>query len=112
MNRYFTSQVLLSLISGVHCKRHITTHGLALNCNIDLKWFENIVPCGIQDKGVTSISEQLQKTCTIQTILPQFLASFQAIFRCQLKNSITQLEDILSSISEESDKISTKQSTN
>ena len=33
----------------------VTTHGLALNVDVDLAWFERIVPCGIADKGVTSI---------------------------------------------------------
>uniref|UniRef100_A0A673WSN1 Octanoyl-[acyl-carrier-protein]:protein N-octanoyltransferase LIPT2, mitochondrial n=1 Tax=Salmo trutta TaxID=8032 RepID=A0A673WSN1_SALTR len=39
--------------------RYITSHGLALNCNTDMGWFENIVPCGIVGKGVTSLSQEL-----------------------------------------------------
>uniref|UniRef100_A0A8C1II11 lipoyl(octanoyl) transferase n=1 Tax=Cyprinus carpio TaxID=7962 RepID=A0A8C1II11_CYPCA len=41
---------------GIHCGRYITSHGLALNCNTDMSWFDNIVPCGIMGKGVTSLS--------------------------------------------------------
>merc|ERR1712018_342355 len=37
---------------GVHNSDLVTSHGLALNCNVDLSWFDHIVPCGIEDKGV------------------------------------------------------------
>ncbi|KAI8990801.1 hypothetical protein BDF20DRAFT_792668, partial [Mycotypha africana] len=43
---------------GVHLQRYVSSHGLALNCNTDLKWFEHIVPCGLSDKSVTSISKE------------------------------------------------------
>ena len=36
---------------GINAEREITSHGLAINCNTDMKWFGNIVPCGIVDKG-------------------------------------------------------------
>ena len=36
---------------GINAEREITSHGLAINCNTDMKWFGNIVPCGIADKG-------------------------------------------------------------
>jgi len=41
---------------GINAQREITSHGLAINCNTDMRWFGNIVPCGIRDKGVTSLS--------------------------------------------------------
>ncbi len=44
---------------GVRCSRWVTMHGLALNVNPDLSYFKNIVPCGIDDKAVTSISKEL-----------------------------------------------------
>ncbi|KAK4515149.1 valine--tRNA ligase [Mucor velutinosus] len=43
---------------GVHLQRYVSSHGLALNCNVDLNWFDQIVPCGLSDKGVTSITKE------------------------------------------------------
>lgn len=70
-------------IVGVHCKRYVTTHGLALNCNTNLEYFEKIVPCGIPDKGVTSLSAELSKDVSVSHILSRFKSSFESIFICQ-----------------------------
>ena len=43
---------------GVRVKRGVTTHGLALNVNTDLRWFDETIACGIPDKGVTSLSRE------------------------------------------------------
>jgi lipoyl(octanoyl) transferase len=43
---------------GVRVKRGVTTHGLALNVSTDLRWFEEMIPCGIRDKGVTSLARE------------------------------------------------------
>ncbi|XP_076175010.1 lipoyl(octanoyl) transferase 2 [Ptiloglossa arizonensis] len=69
---------------GIHGSRYITTHGLALNCNTDLSWFNHIVPCGIEGKGVTSISKELHTNVTIQDVLPLFQNAFQDQFECSL----------------------------
>merc|ERR1719357_1142366 len=49
---------------GVHNSDLVTSHGLALNCNIDLAWFDHIVPCGIEGKGVTSLTQELGRVTT------------------------------------------------
>ncbi|XP_055315168.1 putative lipoyltransferase 2, mitochondrial [Sitodiplosis mosellana] len=69
---------------GVHGKRYITSHGLALNCNIDLKWFDHIVPCGLTGKSVTSLTTELNRNVSISETTPLFLNSFKQTFNCQL----------------------------
>jgi lipoyl(octanoyl) transferase len=44
---------------GVRVKRGVTTHGLALNVNTDLRWFAEMIPCGIHDKEVTTLTREL-----------------------------------------------------
>ncbi|XP_051171482.1 putative lipoyltransferase 2, mitochondrial [Leptopilina boulardi] len=69
---------------GIHASRYVTTHGLALNCNMDLSWFDHIDPCGIQDKGVTSISKEMQMNVKVEDVLPLFKNAFQDQFQCSL----------------------------
>lgn len=77
---------------GVHSSNLVTSHGLALNCNIDLDWFGHIVPCGIPDRGVTSISKVLDEEITIQTVLPHFIRHFQDKFQCSVQVDDTELQ--------------------
>jgi lipoyl(octanoyl) transferase len=44
---------------GVRVKRGVTTHGLALNVNTDLRWFDEMIPCGIADREVTSLAREI-----------------------------------------------------
>ncbi|XP_050538890.1 putative lipoyltransferase 2, mitochondrial isoform X2 [Daktulosphaira vitifoliae] len=67
---------------GIRCTRYITTHGLALNCNTDLSWFNHIVPCGLHDKGVTSLSLLLKTNLNVDDVLPLFLKHFGRTFQC------------------------------
>ncbi|XP_056139593.1 putative lipoyltransferase 2, mitochondrial [Lampris incognitus] len=69
---------------GIHCGRYITSHGLALNCNTELDWFKHIVPCGIEGKGVTSLSLELGRNVTTEETIPYLLESFRDQFDCDL----------------------------
>ncbi|XP_039211826.1 putative lipoyltransferase 2, mitochondrial [Crotalus tigris] len=69
---------------GVHCGRHITSHGLALNCCTDLTWFDHIVPCGLEGLGVTSLSQELQRHVSVEEATQPFLEVFQEVFNCSL----------------------------
>jgi lipoyl(octanoyl) transferase len=55
---------------GVRVSHGVTMHGFAINCDCDLSWFDRIVPCGIADAGVTSLSAELGRTVTVHDVLP------------------------------------------
>jgi lipoyl(octanoyl) transferase len=54
---------------GVRVSRGVTMHGFALNCDCDLGWFDKIVPCGISDAAVTSLSEELGREVPVAEAL-------------------------------------------
>jgi lipoyl(octanoyl) transferase len=60
-------------------------HGLALNVNSRLEHFEWIVPCGIQDKGVTSISAELGREVSVDTALELLAAHFAAQYDAEVE---------------------------
>jgi lipoyl(octanoyl) transferase len=55
---------------GLRVAQGTTMHGFALNCDCDLAWFSRIVPCGIADAGVTSLSAELGRPVTVAETLP------------------------------------------
>jgi lipoyl(octanoyl) transferase len=55
---------------GVRVSKQVTMHGFALNCDADLGWADNIIACGIDDAGVSSISREAGREVTVQDILP------------------------------------------
>jgi lipoyl(octanoyl) transferase len=55
---------------GVRVARGVTMHGFALNCDCDLTWYDRIVPCGISDAAVTSLSAEAGRPVTVAEVLP------------------------------------------
>jgi lipoyl(octanoyl) transferase len=55
---------------GLRVSRGVAMHGFALNCDVDLGWYDRFVPCGIADAGVTSLTEELGRDVTVRDVLP------------------------------------------
>jgi lipoyl(octanoyl) transferase len=55
---------------GIRVQRGVTMHGFEINCDADLAAFDRIVPCGIRDAGVTSLSWELGRTVAVAEVLP------------------------------------------
>ncbi len=65
---------------GVKSSRWVTMHGFALNVNTDLSLFNNIIPCGIENKAVTSIKKELNKKIDINEVKAKLLINLANIF--------------------------------
>lgn len=55
---------------GIRVSRGVTMHGFALNCDVDLSWYDRFVPCGIADAGVTTLSAELGRDVGLGEVLP------------------------------------------
>ena len=53
---------------GVRVRRGVTTHGLALNANADLRWFEEMIPCGVRGKGTTTLARELGRAVEMERV--------------------------------------------
>jgi len=65
---------------GIRVSRRVTLHGFAINANPDLTWFDRIVPCGISDAAVTSLSRELGRDVTVDEVLPVVEHHLPALF--------------------------------
>ena len=69
---------------GVHISRAVTSHGFALNVNVDLDYFNLIIPCGITSKPVISMAKELGKTVSMQDVAHSISRNFGVVFRSQM----------------------------
>jgi lipoyl(octanoyl) transferase len=69
---------------GVRCSRWVTMHGLAFNVNSQLEYFENIIPCGIDDKAVTSMEKELGRKLDFEEVKEKLRNHLSELFQWEL----------------------------
>jgi lipoyl(octanoyl) transferase len=73
---------------GVRCSRWVTMHGFALNVNTDLRYFNHIIPCGIQNKKVTSIKEELGREVDLNEVKEKLKKNFSTVFNILIEENL------------------------
>jgi lipoyl(octanoyl) transferase len=69
---------------GIKCSRWITMHGFAFNVNTDISYFDGIVPCGIENKQVTSLQKELATVVSLAEVKERIKKHFEQVFGCKL----------------------------
>lgn len=76
---------------GVRCSRWVTMHGWGFNVNSNLDYFKNIIPCGIQDKAVTSLNKELGHDVDLNEVKQKLKKHFSQLFDCNFITDSTHL---------------------
>jgi lipoyl(octanoyl) transferase len=69
---------------GVRCSRWVTMHGWGFNVNSELNYFDNIIPCGINDKAVTSLNKELGRNVDMAEIKEKLKKNFSKLFEAEI----------------------------
>jgi lipoyl(octanoyl) transferase len=77
---------------GVHISRWVTSHGFALNVNTDLRYFDWIVPCGLRDKGVTSLEKLLGRRVEMGEAIARVVGHFGKVFELEMVEEVESRE--------------------
>ena len=77
---------------GVHVSRWVTSHGLAFNVKTDLRYFEWIVPCGLRDKGVTSLEKLLGRRAEMDEVASKVIRQFGTVFDLEMVEKVESRE--------------------
>tara|TARA_B100000989_G_scaffold264042_1_gene216264 strand:+ start:1336 stop:2049 length:714 start_codon:yes stop_codon:yes gene_type:complete len=73
---------------GIRASRWVTMHGLCLNVNPDLSYFNYIIPCGIKNKGITSIKDLKKEHVDINEVKTRLVENFESVFKAKIKFEI------------------------
>lgn len=73
---------------GIRCSRWITMHGFAFNINTDLSYFNYIIPCGIQNKQVTSLQKELGYPVDMHEVKEKVKQNFASVFQAEVVSEI------------------------
>jgi lipoyl(octanoyl) transferase len=82
---------------GIRVARGVTMHGFALNCDNDLSWFGKIVPCGISDASVTSLSAELGRAVRIGDVLESAQRHIAEVVGASRTRDLASAEELLAS---------------
>jgi lipoyl(octanoyl) transferase len=80
---------------GIRCSRWITMHGFALNVNTDLSYFNNIIPCGIINKQVTSVEKELGHKVDFEEIKEKIKRNFAQVFDVEITSPHNHLHQAM-----------------